>query len=121
MSPEENPRRVVTIGRRFDNMRVFAVDSLGQLCATNVPGELCFAGVQIARRYRGREDLTADRFVPNVFGAEPGFETLYKTGDLCRIDSDGFVFYLGRLDSQVKRGSKRFLNLIANTNCFFCR
>jgi non-ribosomal peptide synthetase component F len=117
MSPDEHPRRVVTIGRCFDNMRAFAVDSLGQLCATLVPGELCFAGVQLARRYRGRQDLTADRFVPNPFCSDAGFETLYKTGDLCRIDSDGFVFYLGRLDSQVKRCKQRGFESYCTLSC----
>ncbi len=102
MRPDIDSRRVVTIGQPFDNMRAYVMDSEGQLCATGVPGELCFAGVQVSQGYHGREDLTKDRFVPNKFCSDQGFETLYRTGDLCRIDSEGFVYYLGRLDNQVK-------------------
>lgn len=49
MKPEIDERRVVTIGQPFDNMRAYALDASGELCATGVPGELCFAGVQISQ------------------------------------------------------------------------
>ena len=55
-------------------------------------------GVQIARGYLGRPELTAEKFVPNPFGAG----RLYKTGDLARYRDDGVIEYLGRLDHQVK-------------------
>jgi hypothetical protein len=69
--------------------------------ATGAVGELYLGGVGLARGYLNRPELTAERFVPDPFGAEPS-ERLYKTGDLCRRRSDGQIDFLGRIDKQVK-------------------
>ena len=95
-------RELVSIGRPFWNMQAFVTGPGGELCPLGVPGELCFAGIQVSRGYRNRPDLTTDKFVPNRFSEEPGCATMYRTGDLARLARDGRVFYLGRLDSQVK-------------------
>ena len=59
------------------------------------------AGEGLARGYRGRGGLTAERFIPDAFSAEPGAR-LYRSGDLARYRADGSLEYLGRADQQVK-------------------
>jgi hypothetical protein len=66
-----------------------------------VAGELHIGGVGLARGYHNRPELTAEKFIPNPFSAEPGAR-LYKTGDRARYLPDGNIEYLGRLDHQVK-------------------
>jgi hypothetical protein len=66
-----------------------------------VPGELHIGGIQVARGYVNRPDLTAEKFIPDPFAPDPEAR-LYKTGDLCKFLPDGAIDYLGRLDFQVK-------------------
>jgi amino acid adenylation domain-containing protein len=64
-------------------------------------GELYLAGAGLARGYRNRPDLTAERFVPNPFGGGND-SRLYRTGDLVRVLLNGEIEFAGRVDEQVK-------------------
>ena len=89
----------VPIGRPVWNTQVHILSPHGELQPIGVPGELYIAGVQLAKGYLNRPELTAERFVANPFRAGT---RAYKTGDLCRWLADGNLEYLGRLDQQVK-------------------
>jgi amino acid adenylation domain-containing protein len=91
----------VVIGKPLANNTAYVVDPQFRLVPIGVPGELCLGGIQLARGYRGRPDLTEDRFVANPFSGISG-DRMYRTGDLVRLLEDGNIDYLGRLDHQVK-------------------
>ena len=78
-----------------------SLDPHGQPVPVGVAGEIHIGGVQVARGYLNRPELTAERFIPDPFGAEPGAR-LYKTGDLGRYLPGGDIEFLGRNDFQVK-------------------
>ncbi len=94
----------ITIGRPLENTEIYLVSQRLNPVPLGVPGELLIGGTGLARGYRGRPDLAAERFIPSPFAelrGEPGAR-LYRTGDLARRLPDGRVEFLGRIDHQVK-------------------
>ncbi len=91
----------ITLGRPIANTTVVVLDAQGEPSPTGVPGELCIGGTGVARGYRGRPELTDERFIRDPFTEREGAR-LYRTGDLARMRADGSIQFLGRRDQQVK-------------------
>ncbi|MEU9338785.1 amino acid adenylation domain-containing protein [Streptomyces sp. NPDC048290] len=88
----------ITIGRPIAGTTALVLDRAGRPVPHGVPGELALGGAGLARGYRDRPALTAERFV-----TDPATGTRhYRTGDLARVRADGALDCLGRLDDQVK-------------------
>jgi amino acid adenylation domain-containing protein len=91
----------IVIGRAVANTGLHVVDRALNLAPLGAAGELLVGGAGLARGYLGQPDLTAEKFVPDPWSAEPGGR-LYRTGDLVRYRRTGDLEYLGRIDHQVK-------------------
>ena len=91
----------VPIGRPIANTRIYILDARGGPVPIGVSGELYIGGDGVARGYWNRQELTAEKYIPDPFREESDAR-LYRTGDLGRYLSDGSIEFQGRLDQQVK-------------------
>ncbi len=91
----------VTISDPLANCQLHVLDREGEPVPPGVVGELFLGGIQVARGYLNRGELTAERFIPDPFSTRAGAR-LYRTGDLARRRADGRLEFLGRNDFQVK-------------------
>ncbi len=104
-------KKGVPIGKAIDNVNLYVFNN-DTLCGIGMIGELCIAGIALAKGYDNAEELTKERFVENPYRR---FERIYKTGDLVRWTSEEEMEYLGRIDEQVKiRGYRIELSEIQN-------
>ncbi|MGM9570876.1 MAG: AMP-binding protein, partial [bacterium] len=92
----------IPIGHPLHNSSVYVVDRQLNLLPQGVIGELCLSGVQIAKGYWQRPDLTAEKFIDNPYKTGSENEKMYRTGDLVRWNEAGELEYFGRMDNQVK-------------------
>jgi D-alanine--poly(phosphoribitol) ligase subunit 1 len=110
--PTHDVSDTIPIGRPINNIKLYVIRD-GEQVAIGETGELCIAGIGVARGYLNNAALTAERFTDNP--VNPG-ERIYRTGDIARWLPDGNIEYLGREDHQVKiRGLRIELGEIENT------
>jgi len=111
-----HPGEAITIGQPVGNTQIYVLGKDMELAPIGVPGELYIGGAGLARGYVNQPGLTAERFIPNLFGG-PG-SRLYRSGDIGRWCTDGTLEFLGRTDAQVKiRGYRIELGEIETLLC----
>jgi amino acid adenylation domain-containing protein len=97
----------IPIGKPIANSTAYIVDRWGQPVPVGIVGELIVGGSGVARGYLNNPELTAEKFLPDLYGAYRAHRTynskkIYKTGDLARWLPDGNIEFIGRVDHQVK-------------------
>ncbi|QHF44579.1 non-ribosomal peptide synthetase [Pseudomonas sp. S35] len=92
---------LMPIGTPLGGRSMYVLDDNLEPVPAGVVGELYIGGPLLARAYHDRPALTAERFVVDAFGQQPGGR-LYRTGDLVHYRADGVIEYIGRADHQVK-------------------
>jgi amino acid adenylation domain-containing protein len=97
----ESGAGLITIGQPIANTQLHILDPKMRAVPPGVPGELHIGGLGLARGYRNRPELTAEKFVADPLSSEPGAR-LYKTGDVARSRAGGQIEVQGRMDHQVK-------------------
>ncbi len=95
------PGRPPDLGSAIGNTWIYVLDPAGQPVPVGVAGEICIGGVGVARGYRHRPELTAQRFVADP-NADVSGARMYRTGDRGAFGNDGALRFLGRLDHQLK-------------------
>lgn len=103
LPPENLERKPVSVGIAIPNTELWIVDEEGERVGANVVGELVIRGATVMKGYWEKPEATAERLKP---GPLPGEYVLY-TGDYCRLDDEGYLYFVGRMDDIIKcRGEK---------------
>ena len=106
ISPADDQSAIAPIGRPIPYAQFYVLDEYLNPVPVGIEGELYIGGDGLARGYLNRSSLTAEKFIPNPFGNNPGTR-LYSTGDVVRYRLDGTLDFVGRRDGQVKIRSIR--------------
>ena len=98
------PDQPVTIGQPLPTYAIVILDPVAdQVVPHGEPGEIGIAGIGLAAGYLNRDELTQKKFIPDFLNLPNNpSKRIYRTGDLGRINDDGEIEYLGRIDTQVK-------------------
>lgn len=88
--------RPSSTGRPVPMMQVKVIDEAGNELPPNTQGEICFYGPNLIREYWNKPEATAEAFLDGWL----------RSGDLGRIDEDGFVFVEDRAKDMVIRAGE---------------
>jgi acyl-CoA synthetase (AMP-forming)/AMP-acid ligase II len=103
LPPADLDRKPTSVGIAIPNTELWIVDEQDRKVGPGVVGQLVIRGATVMRGYWEKPEATARKLRP---GPLPGEVVLY-TGDLCRLDDDGYLYFVGRMDDIIKsRGEK---------------
>jgi len=92
---------LISVGGPIANMQYYIVDDQLNLLPPNTVGEIAIGGLGVGKGYLGRDELTAEKFIPNKFTNKKG-DIMYLSGDIGKLLPSNEVVCLGRIDHQVK-------------------
>ncbi|MCU7923702.1 MAG: acyl-CoA ligase (AMP-forming), exosortase A system-associated [Candidatus Thiodiazotropha sp. (ex Dulcina madagascariensis)] len=109
LPPDQIQRRPTSIGKAIPNAEVLVLKPDGTPCEAEEPGELVHRGSLVAMGYWNDARATEQRFrpVPNRIEALPGREVAAWSGDIVKMDSEGYLYFIGRNDDLIKTSGYR--------------
>jgi len=109
LSPEELDRRPTSMGKAIPDTEILVLNEEGQPCKPGEPGELVHRGPTVSLGYWNRPEETARTLRPNpLLPPEMGdCERVCYSGDLVKVDEDGFLYFIGRRDTMIKSSGFR--------------
>jgi len=103
LPPDQLDVRPASVGKAMPNTEVYIVDEEGKKVGPGIVGELVVRGASVMRGYWEMPEETAQKLKP---GQYPG-EMLLYTGDLFKMDEEGYLYFVARQDDIIKsRGEK---------------
>ena len=99
LSAKCNESEDVNVGYPINNCRCYILDSKNNLVPKGEVGELCVSGIGLARGYLNNEKFDQTRFIPSPFVEG---EMIFKTGDKAKMNDNGSIVIIGRMDNQIK-------------------
>ncbi len=103
LPPEDLERKPTSVGIAIPNTEMWIVDEAGNQVGANVVGQLVIRGGTVMRGYWEKPEETARMLRP---GPLPGEQVLY-TGDLCRLDDEGYLYFVSRMDDIIKTRAEK--------------
>jgi|SRR5271154_643535 len=109
LPPEELDRRPTSMGKAIPDTEILVIDEHGRLCKPGEIGELIHRGPTVSLGYWGRPEDTDRALRPNpLLPAQMGnCEKVCYSGDLVKLDEDGFLYFIGRRDTMIKSSGFR--------------
>ncbi|MEW8508802.1 MAG: acyl-CoA ligase (AMP-forming), exosortase A system-associated [Candidatus Thiodiazotropha sp.] len=104
LPPGQIEKRPNSIGKAIPNAEILVLRSDGTPCSVDEPGELVHRGSLVAMGYWNDIEATRLRFrpLPNRIDTIPGDEIAVWSGDIVKMDSEGYLYFLRRDDDLIK-------------------